>query len=265
MTARRQTTRSVRRSFTLVEVLIAIGLSLALLSSVFTFYFNVLRIRGKVQEQADVQRAATTLIERLERELMTCMVTADGQQAGVRGDGTTLTLASRGMATALAERGTDEPKVFSDLQVTTYRFDAASKRLTMRRDGEQSDSSDANSASLLSGRIAKVRFRYYDGAQWREQFDSRAADALPIAVEVAIWFDPFGEETLDETSATAGADREQPAERETFDASGGFDEFEFAMRDDRGFGEQTPLPDRWRIISVPDAEAPEQAGGGGAP
>jgi len=258
---RRMRRVSTRRSFTLLEVLIAIGLSLALLSSVFTFYFNVLRIRRNVHEQGDVQRAATLLVDRLEGDLLTCTASHGSGEAGVRGDGTSLTIASRGVSTSLAQRGLESPAVFGDLQVTTYRFNTESGRLTMRRQaGRETD--DVADESLLSERIAKVRFRYYDGSQWRDQFNSRAANALPIAVEVAIWFDSIDEDAPREQPDGPDATPAQPMERRTFDAEGGFDEFEYAMRDDRGFGADAPLPDRFRVIAVPDAAEPEDHGRG---
>jgi hypothetical protein len=38
----------------------------------------------------------------------------------------------------------------------------------------------------LSNRVAAVEFRYHDGSQWLESWDSAAQAALPLAIEVAV-------------------------------------------------------------------------------
>lgn len=238
-----------RRSFTLLEVLIALALAIALLGSVFTFYFNVMNTRARLLERSERYRAATTLIDRLEAELMVAVAGAGNLNEGVRGNATTLTVAGRGVAASLAERGTLAPEVFSDLQVTRYQFDERARQLELTRRAAGHD--DTSRREVISGRIARVRFRYYDGTRWRSEYDSLDADALPHAVEVAIWFELPDDEQAD-VGVPGIAPIDEPVARNTFDADAGFDEFGFAMRDDRGF-EDEPLPDRLRIIRIPDA------------
>lgn len=230
------------RGFTLLEVLIALGLSGALLASAFSFYFNLMNTRTRLIERADEQRAADVIIERIEADLTTCIV-GDGQiGAGVKGNSTSLTIAHRGVSASLADRGVDDPAVFGDLQISQFQFNANQQTISIQqRSGRESSFGASHD---LTSRIAKLRFRYFDGSQWRDTFDSLSAGTLPIAVEVAIWFDHADEE--DALSAEASDD--EPLD----EFAGGFDEFAYAMRDDRGF-EREPLPDRSRVIVVPDA------------
>ena len=94
-----------------------------------------------------------------------------------------------------------------------------------------------------------MRFRYYDGTRWLESFDSLQEGRLPIAVEVMVWFRPWPGDLQAE-------DREMPdtetAERRTFDSSGGFDELAFARASDLDQFDE-PAPDRFRVITIPDA------------
>lgn len=239
-----------QRAFTLVEVLIALGLSAALLASAFSFYFNLLNTRKRLVERADQQRAADVIIDQLAASLTTCIVGDQSNGAGVKGTAVALTIGSRSVAANLAERGAGDPAVFDDLQMTEIRFSEAGGIITINRWNPLGGEGARESAQTLTQRIGKLRFRYFNGSTWRDTFDSLNASALPIAVEVAIWFDTDGEENAENTGTNAtAADDSSDAENSN---AGGFDEFAFAMRDDRGFARER-LPDRWRVFRVPDA------------
>jgi prepilin-type N-terminal cleavage/methylation domain-containing protein len=57
----------------------------------------------------------------------------------------------------------------------------------------------AQSEFQMLGQAALLRFRYHDGGEWVDQYDSLDARALPRAVEVAIWFTPPAEDALQTT------------------------------------------------------------------
>ena len=58
-----------RRAFSLLEVLIAIGLMIALFGAMFAFMYDTLSARRRALEHAGRQLAATTLVERAELDL----------------------------------------------------------------------------------------------------------------------------------------------------------------------------------------------------
>lgn len=233
-----------RRGFTLLEVLISIALILALFGAMFGFLFDMLSTRSRVMELTAQQRAASLLIDRLEADLLTCLVGDSRNGAGVQGDEHSLRLLVRSTAP-----GNEDDAAFSDLQRIEYRFDAASHSLTGSRGPARNDAIQPNS---FGARLYKVRFRYHDGQAWLNQFDSLQQDRLPVAVEVAVWFDPWpGDEWSDEGEQIAGAGP-GGMERLTFDMGDTFDEREWAMRADRDFRDD-PIPDRVRVIAVPDA------------
>ena len=104
----------------------------------------------------------------------------------------------------------------------------------------------------MGGSVYKVRFRYHDGTSWLDTFDSRSYGRLPLAVEIAIWFEPWpGEEPVsqDEPDDELGG-----SDRLTFDAIDTFDEREFAEQSDMDLYSE-PKPDRIRVIVIPDAAA----------
>jgi hypothetical protein len=70
---------------------------------------------------------------------------------------------------------------------------------------------------VIAEGVERVRFRYFDGREWLEKFDSAATGELPVAIEASLW---FGE-------APAASDPPEPEE---------------APR----------APDRTRVMVVPD-------------
>ncbi len=228
-----------------------IGLVVALFGSMFIFLFELLASRGRALEISARQLAASTLIERVEADLLTCLVGDRGAGAGVEGDAGRLRILTRGVAVSLAERGVDDPAVFGDLQVAEYRFNAATRRIEGRRAAVGDGDTDPGAYAPLGGPVHRMRFRFLDGAQWRESFDSLESDRLPVAVEIAVWFDPPAED-LSRPSAPPPPASTEP-ERLTFDATAGFDEDAHARRSDLDFEE--PRPDRLRLIIIPDASS----------
>ena len=242
--------RTGRHGFTLLEVLIAIAMIGALLGSMFTFMHELLRSRSRALDYTARQLAAATLIDRLESDLMACVVGDARLGAGIDGDASRLAILSRGVAAHLAGRGIDAG-VLGDLQQAEYRFQDASRQIEVRRrtPGEGLDTMTDDFVAI--GPAFKVRFRYHDGDGWSDTFDSLASNRLPGAVEVAVWYHAWPGER--QTTVSGDAPR-AASDRLTFDTTGGFDDAAFARSSDMdGFDE--PRPDRFRIIVIPDASA----------
>jgi type II secretory pathway pseudopilin PulG len=246
-----------RRALTLLEVLIALGLIVALLSSMFVFLFSMFDTRQRARDFSAQQRSATTLIDRLETDLMSC-ITADARAgAGVVGNETSIVVLSRGVPVHLAGRGVSDSAVLADLARTSYSFDAAAQQLSVSRHviGDRGmASAEVGRSHALEGALGKVQLRYHDGSRWRDSFDSLSAGRLPNAIEVAIWFDPppsAESVLLHETDEESGATVE-PLERMTFDPGANFDEDAYAAISDMELSQEPP-PDRLRVIIIPDA------------
>jgi len=256
-----------RAGFSLFEVLLAIGLIVLMFGAMFGFFWDMLSTRERIMEITHQRRAAATLVERLERDLATC-VAGDGiVGAGVAGDGTTLRVLCRSVPVRLAGSGASATASFMDLERSEYRFEPAGGAISASRTvvapGARGRAAPVDDGPF-GGTIYRVRFRYHDGRAWRDEFDSLVAGHLPRAVEIAVWFEPWaGAEVFDEEILADDDDRL------TFDAGGAFDESEFAERSDlEDFDE--PAPDRIRVIIVPDAdpesdEAEDDGSSGGAP
>ncbi|MCA9292153.1 MAG: prepilin-type N-terminal cleavage/methylation domain-containing protein [Phycisphaerales bacterium] len=250
-----------RTGFTLIEVIVAIGLLLVLSGIMFAFLFELLSTRDQVRRHVAMERAATTMIDRIEADLLGCIVGDDHAGAGIEGTNETLTILSRAVSVEHAERGVDDPVPFGDLQQSEYRFDERSRTIEVRRSVVSDRLRARGSMSGLGGSISHVRFRYYDGTDWLDRYDSLAADRLPVAVEVAVWFGPWPEDEARAAEEARFGDQfadDQFADDQFADDRFGDDRFgDDPFADDRvalGAGdEDLPFPDRIRIIPVPDA------------
>lgn len=115
---------------------------------------------------------------------------ADQNATGVRGE------AARRFAAAATENGAAERSVqgLARLQGDRLAMDLADERAD--------DAALAENTVLLSEEINYFRFRYFDGVDWWDAWDSQTYQALPRAVEVTIGFRPntaageSGEETV---------------------------------------------------------------------
>lgn len=238
-----------RRAFSLFEVLVAIALIMALLSTMFGVLWQVVNTRDRVSERAQQLEATTRLLDRLDRALMTCLVEGPNGEAGVSGDATSISVLAQGVVVDL-----DATDAWSrDRQRHVFTYDEASRQLSMSR--TVLPSMQAAESASFGVTFGKIRFRYHDGSDWRDSFDTLEAGRLPAAVEVAVWYLPWPGEIVDDEpigDLFDARDDELP-ERLTFDTDVGFDEDAYLEEMDV-FLVETPVPDRIRVLTVPDAD-----------
>jgi type II secretory pathway pseudopilin PulG len=180
-----------RRAFTLIELLLAIGLLLAISAGMLSYLYGLLGSRDRLVRTTDEQISAAALFELLETDLSTTFAVNGTGKAGVEGTAATLVVRSRGVGSMAATGVSD----LGDLQGCEVKFDAESQSLTARRLGRTEESFE-----VLASPVGRVRFRYFDGTQWLETFSSASTGALPVAVEAAIWFDGDGGSSDEERS-----------------------------------------------------------------
>jgi hypothetical protein len=229
---------------TLLELLVAIALVLALVGAMLGFLMDTLSSRGRALSIAARQRAATILIDRVEADAVASMVGDRALGAGLRGDETSIHFLTRRVDAASAPRGTGDRAAFGDLQLAEYRFNPAERDVLARR-GEAGASSSA-AFHPVGGQFGKVRFRYHDGRQWQAQFDSLGSNRLPSAIEVAIWFAAPARVSSQSADSEATAEFDEDVESP--------EEDDVDRRDPESETVAEPAPDRIRVIVIPDAD-----------
>lgn len=239
-----------RPAFTLVEVLLSLVI-LVILASSLGWAVREMREKTMVLRRAsDDLTVCTTLFELLDGAITNSVALDPGSgRAGFRGTADSIDIVSRGV---LADLDAD-PAALAGLIRLRIEFDPQALALRVGRSG----ASASTQMQPVSRRVERWRFRYHDGQQWTDSFDSRAQGGLPVAVEVSVWFATALNEraTLPESNLRSG-----------FASDAGVDDaFEFD-----GMGAPTrsdveavnPMPerrpDRFRIFSVLDAFPEEE-------
>lgn len=227
----------MKRAFSLLEVMISLGIVAMLAGSVFAFMLDLLRGRESLSNATIDAVASATLIERLESDLLVG-ITSVGADAGISGDESSIRV--RGRAVRLPLAG-DE--AIGDLTGCKISYDEAGWRLVGSR-------LDADTETI-SERVRACRFRYFDGRRWVSSFDSSTTGTIPVAIEIALWFDdpPAPEEpmSLEDQSDQPGRVPDMSAPEDIGFADGAFEDMlaetpELPLRE----------PDLLRVMIVPD-------------
>lgn len=225
------------RGFTLVEVLVALGLVVALAAGMYGFVTSMHTRQARISEETSRSGGVSAFFDQLESDLLTCVARDARLGGGVRGNADSLTVVSRGV-------GVSSDAALTDARATEYRF-AGGMIMASRR-----ESSGGGQGQPICPGVEKLRFRYYDGTSWRDSFDSAQAGTLPVAIEAAVWFvgnGPATDESRAESPSSATAKNEDstavgPDEIEKFEPESFEDPEEAAARP----------ADRVRLIVVPD-------------
>jgi len=202
------TRRRTERGFTLLEVVLAVSLALALLGAMFGFYQHVVRVRSAVVDEMGRVAAFRSVMRLLTDELRSAFVVrALGQ--GLEGSDVEMVFATVRLPSAVVwvEQGLTETNPLPperDLQIVDYRLryeeneagdlvvvglERTCQRILMAREAEEGDEIGVE---FLTPHIKFVRFRYWDGTDWQ---DTWQGDDLPQAVEICLGEQPLPEDT----------------------------------------------------------------------
>jgi len=123
----RSACRARYRGFTLLEVILSLGLMITLLSGVFGFYWSVLRARNEGSTVARDVMMARAILERMANELRHATDILPGDGHGFHGDNDQITIVYVGMPTnevfkEIDPMRDDPPPTQCDLRRVTYQL-----------------------------------------------------------------------------------------------------------------------------------------------
>jgi prepilin-type N-terminal cleavage/methylation domain-containing protein len=232
-----------RRGFSLLELLLAVAVVVALSASVYSFLFELIGRRARIVEVADSVGGAAAVFDRLQADLTTAVAYAGGIGAGIDGGSDRVRIVSRGVPAvgAVGDAG-GGGGTRGDLVVSELEFDAEMGELRGRAWAGLVEG--GGEFRVIASGVEAFRLRYHDGRGWRESFDSGNAGRLPAAVEVSTWFGEVerDEEAVedDELIGIGGVEAEELESALPVEA------LEPVME------EEERAPDRRRVIVVPD-------------
>ncbi len=242
----------VRRGFSLFEVVVSIGVILALATALGAFVRDVSRSRERLDLAMARQRTADAAMDSLERALATTVVEDAILGVGVRGSADRIEVVARGVPAWRLGNAMSRRRSLEDRErLSLSGGDPALGEAIVRR-GEGPEARE--------GRLpATLRFRYHDGEAWRSAFDSVREGRLPVAIEVSLWWPRDGDASEDSREdfnqlvdeRALGADDAESDEASLEDERRGVAASLDVAREELG----GPMrdPDRVRVIAVPDA------------
>jgi type II secretion system protein J len=191
-------------AFTLIEMILAIGIAAIVLVAVSTVFFTSLRLSSDTAEMVDAASPVDTAVTYIKRDLECAVPPTNGTSkifsGGFRAGNN---LASMGVSDPVAVEmftasgAISDNAPWGDIQRVTYELKTSTGASAVGRDLYRSvtrnllpvSTSDVTEQFLLSG-VNSVKFSCYDGMQWNDTWDTTDPTAintnLPLAVRVDI-------------------------------------------------------------------------------
>jgi type II secretory pathway component PulJ len=224
--------RKTRNGFTLFEVIIAIGLGIVLLSALYTaIQLHWMRMQSGYQNvhEVAIARGLSNRITRDMDQAVFLAVASDQSEVapaetepsdseteeelpsverGLWGDGDWIVFDLGVPLTRhddLSETDENDPSlmVFYGIDAETNEQSRHLVRKILSRDGF--DTSDISADTILAtiepgdrltDKVNEISFRYYDGIDWNEQWDSSLLISLPRAIEITLTVQPTASENV---------------------------------------------------------------------
>ncbi len=195
-----RTTQKNGRAFTLIEVLLAVGIFAIVLFAINTVFFSALKLERATTRAVDERLPLNQALAILRRDLQgavppmtnSTLLTRDFKSGGRSSFGS----AAGGSLEFYTTTGViSDDAAWSDLQKVRYELVASSDRANAK--GQElvriitrnilATATEQQDEQLLVSGVESVEFLCYNGNDWRSTWDTTAGDTgLPLAVKVRV-------------------------------------------------------------------------------
>jgi type II secretion system protein J len=190
-------------AFTLIEMVLAIGVAAMVLIAINTALFAALRLRNATTDVVDTATPIDQAVTFIRRDLQCVVTPTNGTSKILSGDFRAGNVSSPGvpepvaieMFTATGALSANAP--WADIQRVTYELKQPTDRNAVGKDLVRSvvrnlltmTTPEVQDQLMLSG-VQTIKFTCFDGAQWQETWDTTGLTStytnLPLAVRVDI-------------------------------------------------------------------------------
>ena len=195
--------RSPQSAFTLIEMILAIGVAAIVLVTISSVFFAALRLRNATQAVVDAATPVDQTLAIMKRDLACIVTPTNGTTKILSGDFRVGDVVSTGngepvaieMFTTTGELGDNQP--WGDIQRVTYELRDPTTGSAVGKDLFRSVTRNLLSSTpptpedqwMMSG-VQSITFSCYDGVQWWPTWDTTGLTSantnLPLAVRVDI-------------------------------------------------------------------------------
>jgi type II secretion system protein J len=192
-------------AFTLIEMILAIGISAIVLVTICSVFFAAIRLRDATQDLVDNETPVDQTLATMERDLQCSMTPTNGTTKVLSGDFRIGNITSVGISEPVsiemftATGNITDTKPWGDIQRVTYELrdpvnpTGPGKDLirTVTRNLMPVATPDTQDEWMMGG-VQSITFSGYDGSQWWNTWDTTGMTSvntnLPLAVKVQIQF-----------------------------------------------------------------------------
>ena len=168
------------RGFTLLEVLVAIALASLLMVSIYGVFSTGSAAKEQVEKQASALHLARVLSTRLGRELLGLSLDIPLGKSILSGGNNSQR--EPWIKFLTSSSGGD----LSGMRWLSYRLGPdQDQRLTLWRADKGLNDTNEATEERLAQRIGKLTFSFFDGTNWRNEWNS-SNDGRPVLVKIAI-------------------------------------------------------------------------------
>jgi type II secretion system protein J len=191
------------RAFTLIEMILAIGIAAIVLVAVNAVFFTALHLRDATQEAVDEATPVDQALTVMRRDLECAVTPTNGTSKILSGDFKVGGVTSPGIGQPVAIEmftatgGLSEKQPWGDIQRVTYELKNSTDASSSGKDLYRSITRNLLAPTmpdvedqLMMGGVESVEFSCFDGSQWSDTWDTTeltsATTNLPVAVRVRI-------------------------------------------------------------------------------
>ncbi len=190
-------------AFTLIEMILAIGVAAMVLIAVNTALFASLRLRDATANVVDAAAPLDQAVSFIRRDLQCVVTPTNGTTKVLSGSFRAGNVSSAGVPESVAVEmftatgALSDKAPWADIQRVTYELKQPTDRNAVGRDLYRSvarnlltlTTPDVQDQLMLSG-VQDIKFTCFDGAQWQDTWDTTGLTStvtnLPLAVRVDI-------------------------------------------------------------------------------
>jgi type II secretion system protein J len=190
-------------AFTLVEMILAVGVAALVMAVVGGVFFTALHLREVTQAAVDEASPVDQAMALMRRDLQCAVTPTNGTSKILSGDFRVGTLTSQGISQPIAIEmytatgALREGEPWGDIQKVTYELKDPAGRAEPGKDLYRTVTRNVMATTLpdmddqwMLGGVQSIEFSCFDGSQWSDTWDTTGVTAvntnLPLAVRVRI-------------------------------------------------------------------------------
>ena len=175
------------KGFTLVEILIAVAIVSLILTIIYGSYASSIDTMNYTQEKMKVFSMIRLTLSRMNEELTSSFFSEDGKDVMFSGEEGRIDFISSSHERIFKD---SQEHDLSEIGYFTEAAEEGESLCLWRREDKTPDDDvleGGEQEQLMEG-LKGIEFKYYDGEEWRDEWDSKEEACLPQAVKVTLKF-----------------------------------------------------------------------------